>query len=142
MTLATEPHSIPRAWARRAGLAITAVPALVMLASAAMKLAAQPDLVSQVTGRFGWERGALPLLAGVEILCVALYLIPFTRLIGAILLTGYLGGAVATHMRVADSGFLLPLALGLVAWLGIYLRDQRLRDLLRFPAPSPRGSGR
>jgi hypothetical protein len=67
------------------------------------------------------------------IVCTTLYIIPRTAVLGAILLTGYLGGAVATHLRVGDPLFshvLFPTYLGVLLWLGLYLRDERLRVLL------------
>ena len=68
---------------------------------------------------------------GVTLLtCIAAYLIPRTSVFGALLLTGYLGGAAATQVRVNDAWFMFPVALGVLAWLGLYLRDARLRSLL------------
>jgi len=69
------------------------------------------------------------------LLCTALYAIPPTSVLGAILLTGYLGGAVATHLRVGDplfSHILFPVYLGVLLWLGLYLREKRLRALIPF----------
>jgi hypothetical protein len=65
--------------------------------------------------------------------CAAIYAFPRTSVLGAILLTGYLGGAVATHLRVGDplfSHILFPTYLGVLLWLGLYLRDDRLRTLI------------
>jgi DoxX-like family len=59
-----------------------------------------------------------------------LYAIPRTCVLGAILLTGYLGGAIATHLRLGQPTFVIPLSIAIWAWLGIYLRDTRLRALL------------
>jgi hypothetical protein len=72
----------------------------------------------------------------VEIACTVVYAIPQTAVLGAILLTGYLGGAIATHVRL-EEGFLPPVILGVLVWLGIYLRDARLRALLPFRNLSP-----
>jgi hypothetical protein len=115
---------------RWAGCILTAVPILVMLLSASMKLARQPQMVADFVGKFGYAGGVLLRIAVLELACVVLYAIPYTAVLGAILLTGYLGGSVATHVRVADNGFLVPLALGIVAWAGLYLRDGRLRELV------------
>ncbi|HZN08945.1 MAG TPA: DoxX family protein, partial [Pyrinomonadaceae bacterium] len=70
----------------------------------------------------------------VLIICTVLYLIPKTAVLGAILLTGYLGGAVATHVRAGDGAFGVgfAIAFGALVWLGIYLRDERLRELVPF----------
>ena len=62
---------------------------------------------------------------------VALYLIPYTSVLAAIVLTGYLGGAVATHLRVADAArAAIPLVVGILAWGALYLRDRRIRELI------------
>jgi hypothetical protein len=67
----------------------------------------------------------------VELTCTILYLIPQTAVLGAILLTGYLGGATATHVRIADWGHApIPVVLGIVIWIGIALRDGRLWSLI------------
>jgi len=71
----------------------------------------------------------------IELLCLALYLIPRSSVLGALLLTGYLGGAVATHVRIGSPLFshtLFPIYVALLVWGGLYLRDARLRDLLPF----------
>jgi len=68
-------------------------------------------------------------LAIVEISCVVIYLIPATSILGAILLTGYIGGAICTHLRVGDP-FFMQIALGIFVWLGLYLRENRLRALI------------
>lgn len=65
----------------------------------------------------------------LELACAVIYAIPQTAVLGAILLTGYLGGAVLTHFRIADP-FWSPIVLGVFAWLGLYLRDPRLRELV------------
>jgi hypothetical protein len=67
------------------------------------------------------------------LVCTVLYIVPKTSVLGAILLTGYLGGAVATHVRVANPLFthqLFPVYLGVLIWLGLWLRDTRVRNLL------------
>jgi hypothetical protein len=69
----------------------------------------------------------------ILLVCIAIYVFPRTSVLGAILLTGYLGGAVATHLRVGDPLFshvLFPTYLGVLLWLGLYLRDSRLRTLI------------
>jgi len=68
-------------------------------------------------------------LAILEISCVVIYLIPATSILGAILLTGYIGGAICTHWRVGDP-FFIQIALGVVVWLGLYLRENRLKALI------------
>jgi hypothetical protein len=68
-------------------------------------------------------------LAALEISCVVIYLIPATSVLGAILLTGYVGGAICTHWRAGDP-FFIQIALGVFIWLGLYLRENRLKALL------------
>ena len=107
-----------------------------LLVDAAYKLIKPlPAPAVQAFGKLGYP---VELAAGIGILllsCVALYLIPRTSILGAILLTGYLGGAVASHVRVGDPWFshaLFPVYIGLLVWGGLYLRDQRLRALIPF----------
>lgn len=85
--------------------------------------------------RLGWPIGLAVVLAIVELVCVAIYAYPRTSILGAILLTGYLGGAVATHLRVGSSLFgetLFPVYLGILIWGGLYGREARLRALIPF----------
>jgi hypothetical protein len=81
----------------------------------------------------------LPLLAFLQLGCILLYVIPQTSVLGAVLLTGYLGGAIATYVRIGEPyPPLVPLTTALLAWLGIFLREERLRALLplrRAPRP-------
>jgi hypothetical protein len=117
-----------------AGWIACAVPVLMLLFSASMKIA-KPPAVVQGFEHLGYpERLALP-LAITELACAILYAIPRTSVLGAILLTGYLGGATATHVRLGESDFLIPVGLGVLAWLGLFLRDRRLRALLPLRAP-------
>lgn len=113
----------------RAGRLLSVACVLVLLASATAKLAMPPESAKEAEQTLGFSLRALPGLAVLELICTALYAIPSTAPLGAVLLTGYLGGAVATHVRVGDAAFLFPLALGATAWLGLYLREERLRPL-------------
>jgi hypothetical protein len=112
------------------GWALTAVPVLMMLVSAALKFARPPQVLEQFVGTFGYAESDLLRIAVLELGCVALYAIPQTAVLGAVLLTGYLGGAIATHVRVGDPGFVVPFLLGLSVWGGLFLREERLRTLL------------
>jgi len=112
-----------------AGRVVGAIPVLVLLFSAAMKLARQPPVLEMWSGKFGYPDGTLFPIAVAELACALLYAIPRTAVLGAVLLSGYLGGAIATHVRVADS-FTAPLVFAVLAWAGLYLRDSRLRALL------------
>src|SRR5258708_26976067 len=94
----------------------------------------KPAPVVDAFAHLGWPLSLANVLGVVLLVCVALYAFPRTSVLGAILLTGYLGGAVATHLRAGDPLFshvLFPTYLGVVLWLGLYLRDSRL------PAPIP-----
>jgi hypothetical protein len=116
-------------WQLWTGRLLSALPVLGLVMSAAMKLSDKPAVVEMFTAKLGYPAGLLTTLALVELTCTALYVIPQTAVLGAILLTGYLGGATATHVRVADA-FAVPLVLGVVLWAGLFLRDERLRALL------------
>jgi DoxX-like family len=100
------------------------------LMSAAGKLVGGDDL-TQGMAHLGLPEAMVKPLALLELSCVLIYLFPPTAVLGAILLTGYMGGAICTHWRVGDP-FFAQIALGIVVWLGLYLREERLRKLLPF----------
>ena len=100
----------------------------------AMKLI-KPAPVVEATVRLGYPESVIQSLGIVLLVCTILYAIPRTSILGAILLTGYLGGAVAANVRVGNPLFshtLFPVYVALLVWGGLYLRDRRLRRL--FPA--------
>ncbi|HZE72893.1 MAG TPA: DoxX family protein [Pyrinomonadaceae bacterium] len=117
-----------RPWA---GLIISALPALFLLMDGIMKLI-RPAIVVEATVHLGYTASVILPLGIVLLACTVLYLIPRTAVLGAILLTGYLGGAVATHVRVGEGVFpiVFPIILGVLIWIGLYLRDDRLRALV------------
>lgn len=117
------------------GRILSAVPVLFLIMSAVMKLSRRPEVVEGFK-KFGFPEDALLPIGLVESLCVVLYLVPWTRVLGAVLLTGYLGGAIVTHVRVGDN-FFAPLAMGVLLWLGLFLRVPRLGALLPL-RPQPR----
>ncbi len=78
---------------------------------------------------FGWQESSITTIAVLELLSVVLYLIPQISVLGAIVLTGYLGGAIATHVRVGEAVY-IHVAIGLLIWGGLYLREPRLRAIL------------
>jgi Mn2+/Fe2+ NRAMP family transporter len=90
----------------------------------------KPEMSRQGMRDMGYPESTGTPIGVVFIACVVLYAIPRTCVLGAILLTGYFGGAVATHVRMNDPKFVGPLLFGMLTWLGIYLRDARLRALL------------
>ena len=110
------------------GRILSIVPALMLLFSASMKLMHGPQVVEGFT-KFGYPEKVITPLGVVEVLCALLYAIPQTSVLGAILCTGYLGGAIATHVR-AGEGFAAPLILGVIVWAGLFLRERRLQALL------------
>ena len=116
------------------GRVISAAPVLLLVMSATMKLMKSPDVVKGF-GEMGYPESLMLPLGIVELACALLYVIPRTSVVGAILVTGYLGGATATHARLNDPHFALPVVLGVLAWLGLLLRDERLRPLLPLTAP-------
>src|SRR5512135_743694 len=117
-------------WLTWTGRIISLVPVFICLSSARWKLTHNPWYVGEWT-RIGWPVAELPAIGLLQITCVVLYLIPQTALLGTVLLTGYLGGAIASYVRMREpSPVLVPLTTCLLAWLGIYLRDERLRALL------------
>jgi uncharacterized membrane protein YphA (DoxX/SURF4 family) len=116
------------------GWGISGLIGLMLLASATMKLLSPPDMVEQFVDKLGYPQHLLLALAITEVSCVIVYLIPRTAILGAVLLTGYLGGAIATHVRVQDN-FVPPVIGGVLVWLAVYLRDPRVRALLPLRRP-------
>lgn len=112
------------------GCVLSVLPALMLIFSGVMKLLRPPEM-TEGFNHLGWSVDLALALGIVELTCTALYLIPRTAVLGAILLTGYLGGAIATHVRIGE-GFVPPVVLGVVIWAGLSLRDARLRELLPF----------
>jgi hypothetical protein len=89
--------------------------------------------VVEAAAQLGYPAGVFVPLGIIELVCLGLYVLPRTSVLGAILLTGYLGGAVAIHVRVGSPLFshvLFPVYVGLMIWGGLYLRDERLRALV------------
>jgi hypothetical protein len=125
--MSTAAASQPK-WKIWTGRVLSGFAVLPFLPSAAMKLMASPEFLEQWSKAY--PAGTARPIGAVELLCVAIYLIPKTRVLGAILLTGYLGGAVATHVRVGEAAFVAPVIVGILAWGGIFLRDPRLQALL------------
>ncbi|HEX3698737.1 MAG TPA: DoxX family protein [Polyangia bacterium] len=125
----SHPASGKRIWT---GRALSGLVALALLFDSAVKLL-QLDPAMQGTIKLGYSASVVFPLGIVLLACVALYLIPRTAVLGAVLLTGYLGGAVATHVRVGDplfSHILAPLYVAALIWGGLYLRDGRVRALI------------
>jgi formate-dependent nitrite reductase membrane component NrfD len=113
------------------GRVLSALAILFLLFDGVMKLF-KPALVVEATTRLGYPESSIIPIGVVLLVSTMLYAIPRTAVLGAILLTGYLGGAVATHVRVSGSLFeiLFPVIMGVFVWGGLYLRDARLRRLI------------
>lgn len=115
-------------WMFWTGWVVSILPALGLLFSAVMKFTNSPDLVKGM-GHLGWDPKLAMPLGITELTCTILYLIPQTSVLGAVLLTGYMGGAIATHVRIGE-GFIPHVIIGVLIWLGLFLRDARIRALL------------
>jgi hypothetical protein len=111
------------------GRVVSAIPVLMLLMSGGFKLAGGAKMAADWVA-FGYPIETLVPIGVTEVICALLLAIPRTSVLGAVLVTGYLGGAVATHVRMSQASFVAPAILGAVAWLGLYLRDPRLRALL------------
>jgi hypothetical protein len=95
-----------------------------------------PAKIQEGLAAQGWPAGIAYTILALEVGSALIYAIPQTAVLGAILLTGYLGGAVATHLRVGENGpAVVPVILGVLVWLGLLLRDARVRSLLPLRSP-------
>ena len=126
------PPAGPSAAARWTGRIMSWLPAAFLLLGAVMNLV-KPDEVVKNTVAVGFSESVIRPIGAVLLASTVLYLVPRTAVLGAVLLTGYLGGAVATHVRLGDPLFpqtLFPAFFGALLWGGLVLRDRRLRALL------------
>ena len=111
-----------------AGRVLTALAALPFLFSSFMKFTGNPQVL-QGMSHLGWPENMLTTLGVLEATSVLLYLIPVTSVLGAIVLTGYLGGAISTHLRIGEP-VVMQVVIGILIWLGLFLRESRLRAIL------------
>ena len=121
-----------------AGRIASGLAAAFLLFDAAIKVLRLP-LAIEATTQLGYPASSVFTIGVVELACILLYLIPRTSVLGAILLTGHLGGAVATHLRIGSPmlGYtLFPLYVGALLWGGLLLRDRRLQGLVPFTRPA------
>jgi DoxX-like family len=119
--------------ARRIGLAITALVVAFLLFDSVTKLLQVPAVV-EATEQMGFPASTVPIIGGTLLLCLVLYVVPRTAVLGAVLLTGYLGGAVCAQLRIEApllSTLLFPVYTGVLVWLGLYLRSAVLRALVK-----------
>ncbi|HEY8258960.1 MAG TPA: DoxX family protein [Gemmatimonadales bacterium] len=117
---------------RLTGQIVTALPVLFLIFDITIKLMVI-EPVRQSLQQLGYPVGLAIVIGVIELVCLVVYLVPGTSVLGAILLTGYLGGAVATHVRIGSPLFshvLFPIYVGALIWGGLYLREKRLGDLV------------
>lgn len=111
------------------GRVMSALPVLLILLGSVMKLMKTASVLEGFARAGVPERLILP-VGLIELVCVVVYVIPRTSVLGAILMTGLLGGATITTLRIGDPTYPMPVVLGMLAWGGLYLRDMRLRALI------------
>lgn len=119
--------------ARWAGRILTGIAVLFLAFDAAIKLFPN-EAALEGTTTLGFQPHHLPILGAIALVCLVLYVIPRTATLGAVLWTGYFGGAIATHLRLDNpllSHTLFPIYVAALVWGGLYLRDDRVRALLR-----------
>lgn len=110
------------------GYVLSTLPVMLLLFSVSGKFL-KPDGMEANIDHLGWKMEQMTGLGILELVCTVLFLIPRTAVLGAIMLTAYLGGATATHVRIGDA-FIFPVVAGAMIWLGLYLREPRLRSLV------------
>ena len=119
---------------RIAGIVCTSVAAVFLTFDTALKVLMLGPAVEGTTS-LGYPADTVLWIGGIELVCLTLYLVPRTAVLGAVLMTGYLGGAVATHVRISSpllTHTLFPVYVALFLWAGLYLREPRLRALAPF----------
>jgi hypothetical protein len=124
----TGSHLPSERWQLWVGRILSTLPVLMLLMSAGMKFSGSPQVVEGFA-HLGYPDSLAGPLGILELTSTVLYIVPQTAVLGAILLTGYLGGATASHVRLAEP-FFMPVLLGILLWGGLFLRDRRLRALL------------
>jgi hypothetical protein len=116
-----------------AGRAVSVLISLLFAWSASMKLMAHPS-VFEGMNHMGLPVSLMLPLGILELSCVVMYLIPMTSVLGAVLFTGYVGGAILTHLRIGEPVY-MQILFGILVWLGLWLREPRLRALLPLRSP-------
>lgn len=111
------------------GRIISGFVALFLIVDGALRLIGFAPYVEGLV-KVGYPASQAPWIGLALLVSTILYLIPRTAILGAILVTGYLGGATATQVRIEDPWFLFPVVLGVLAWAGLYVREARLRALI------------
>jgi hypothetical protein len=119
----------------RTGLVLSSLASLFLLVDGGARVAGFAPYVEGLT-KFGYDVALAPWIGVTLLISTVLYIVPRTTVLGAVLLTGYLGGATATQVRVCDPWCLFPVAMGVLAWAGLWLRHARVRGLLPVVKPS------
>jgi DoxX-like family len=120
------------------GRIVSALVVIILLADAAVNLFA-PQLLKAEMSASGFPVELAPVLAMLMLLCAGLYAYPRTSVVGAILVTGFFGGAICLHLRMGEIGSppqLISLLIGVLAWLGLFLRDAKVRAVLPLRQPA------
>jgi hypothetical protein len=112
-----------------AGWVLSILSASFLLVGSLTAFLASPQVVAG-TGKLGYAPGFLHILSPIEFICAALYLIPRTAVLGALLLTAYFGGAVASHLRVSDPTWPAPIVFAIIMWTGLLMRRPTLRKFI------------
>src|SRR6059058_5300029 len=124
--------SAPR-WMLWTGRLLSLAVVAQLLTSAWFRATHHTFAVAEIVTGYGYPESAIVPIVIAECTLVLLYLVPQTSVIAAIVMTGYLGGAVATHLRIGDTArAAIPVVVGMLAWGGLYLRDSRIRQLVPF----------
>ena len=135
MSVLSAPNTTGRPVSRaasRTGTVLTVLLALFLVVDAVPKLLQMP-MVVEATQQMGFGASAVPIIGAVLLVCLALYLVPRTAILGAVLLTGYLGGAVCAQLRIEAPVFstmLFPVYFGILVWVALYLRSPQLRRVV------------
>lgn len=114
-----------------AGRILSGLFVVMLVGSAFGKLTSQPQVVEMLTQKLGFQASTVPVLGVLELTCALLFAVPQTAVLGAVLITGYFGGATAAHVRISDA-FVTPLVLGAIGWTALLLREPSLRALFPF----------
>ena len=131
MSNATDRSGSPSRWMLWTSWLLSFVVVAQLLSSAWFRATHHTNAVTEIVTGYGYPESAIARIVISECALVVLYLVPQTSVLAAILMTGYLGGAIAAHVRVADTArAAIPLIIGILAWAGLYLRDSRLRQLV------------
>ena len=132
MGASTQPapaQSSQKKWMKWTGRGLSLVPVLFMCMGFTTALL-QPKALADGMAHFGYTADRIPIVLTLEAIAVVLFLIPQTAVFGAVFMTAYLGGAVATHVRIHDPGWPMAVIGAVCGWIGLYLREDRLRELV------------